>query len=115
MDAIDWLDREAYTYSVLYRTNVSQLTHWDGLKRYVHDTQAERPLAAGMWYKEKHMSGACMLLSADLVGMLSRERTLLDWGAPDDHAINMWLHQYHAEVPIRSVEAVLGRARGASV
>lgn len=54
-------------------------------------------LVSGVHYKPNHVSGMCLLLSRDVVDDLSLRRDRLDYYAPDDHAIAVYLLQHRSD------------------
>lgn len=104
--AIDLLAAAGVTYDFLLRTNLSSLFDWPAFDAYLD--AAPRPpalYAAGVEYRPRRLSGACVLLSHALVADLAANRTKLDLSAPDDEAIALYLLQHHPHLtypPMRS-------------
>lgn len=94
--AIEYLDRVNITYDMIFRTNLSSLMNWEAFTKYVDEHRNKPMFYGGRPYATRHISGAGMFISRDLVDLLVQNKQQIDFSQPDDHAINLWLH---ANVP----------------
>lgn len=104
--AVDYMDANGITYDMLYRTNLSSLINWPAFSKYVDGNLGKSMYYAGRIYKPKHISGAGMLLSKDLVHILRENLDTIDFDMPDDHAINLWFHANIPELEFHPIKSV---------
>lgn len=114
MDALEYLDENNITFDFLLRTNLSSLFNWEAFIRFL-STQPSTSLVAGVPYNTKRMSGMCMILSADVVREVQKEKGSLDYDMPDDEAINRVLNKMrgnkYIEVQSLGIELIDGELR----
>ena len=66
LGALDWLAAQGVTYDWCLRTNLSSGFDWTALRRFLRRLRC-RSGVVGMFYQPQFVSGAAMLLSADVV------------------------------------------------
>lgn len=90
--AIEYMKDQNITYNMIFRTNLSSLINWQAFTKYVEKHINTPMFYSGRAYRDRHISGAGMFLSKDLVDILLKNKDKIDFAMPDDHAINIWIH-----------------------
>lgn len=91
MGALEYLNDNEITYDIILRTNLSSLINWKSFSEFIDKNISNQYFYAGVLYKDKHMSGCCMIMSKYIANILLENKNLLNYDEPDDVAINLWL------------------------
>ena len=89
--ALEYLNDNEITYDIILRTNLSSLINWKSFSEFIDKNISNQYFYAGVLYKDKHMSGCCMIMSSYIANILLENKNSFNYDEPDDVAINLWL------------------------
>ena len=89
--ALEYLNDNEITYNIILRTNLSSLINWKSFSEFIDKNISNKYFYAGVLYKDKHMSGCCMIMSSYIANILLENKNSFNYSEPDDWAINLWL------------------------
>ena len=89
--ALEYLNENQISYDIILRTNLSSLINWKAFSKFIDNNISNQYFYAGVPYKDKHISGCCMIMSSYIANILLENKNSFNYSEPDDWVINLWL------------------------